>query len=270
MDKRNSIINMESIFKYNIGQVLLTAISSFFISLLMTTIVEAQTGLGDIQSDISKDGNTVHFSAEHAGLQLEFCTPSMVRVRSSWDREFNEEKYLGLMVTKHDWPPVDIQSTEEEDFFDFETEDLKVRVYKSPLLIEFYSAEGRLLSTEKFDQDAGGITQEDEGVSVRKKLFRDEQFFGFGERMDFINQRGKKLNLTVGRGIGRPHIVGAYNILEANYSPVPFFMSTRGYGIFFNTPYTTERGAFQPGIPSKPREVKWITISCTDLIFPLF
>src|SRR5699024_3155400 len=31
-----------------------------------------------------------------------------------------------------------------------------------------------------------------------------------------------------------------YNILEANYSPVPFFMSTRGYGIFFHTPYATQ------------------------------
>ncbi|GAA5522123.1 DUF4968 domain-containing protein [Aliifodinibius salicampi] len=212
----------------------------FLISMAIPVVGQAQESIGTLQSDIEQKGNIIMMSATNAEVQLEFCTPSMVRVRSSWDREFNEEKSLGLMVTKHDWPPVDIQSTEEEDFLDFETEYLKVRVYKSPLLVEFYSADGKLLSTEKFDQDARGITQEDEGVSVRKKLFRDEQFFGFGERMDFVNQRGKKLNLTVGRGIGRPHIVGAYNILEANYSPVPFFMSTRGYGIFFNTPYTTE------------------------------
>lgn len=207
---------MDRMFKY-IFHGFIVGVCLLLISLLMVTNVEAQTGLGNINADISKEGNSLHFSAEHADLELTFWTSSMVRVRSSWDREFNEEKSLGLMVTKHDWPPVDIQSTEQKNLFDFETEDLKVRVYKSPLLIEFYSADGKLLSTEKFDKKVGGITQVEEGVSVRKKLFKDEQFFGFGERMDFINQRGKKLNLTVGRGIGRPHIVGAYNILEANY-----------------------------------------------------
>jgi alpha-glucosidase len=33
--------------------------------------------------------------------------------------------------------------------------------------------------------------------------------------------------------------VGAYNVLEANYSPIPFFMSTKGYGIFFHNSYPT-------------------------------
>lgn len=215
---------------------------SFLTILLIPFFAQSQTGgsLGDFSKILSEDGNAISIKTSKAYLKLAFCTPSMVRVRASWDQEFNEEESLGLMVTKYDWPPVDIQQTEEEDFVNFETKDLSVRVYKSPLLVAFYSSDGKLLSTEKFDHDAGGIIQKEEGVSVQKKLFPDEQFFGFGERMDFVNQRGKKLNLTVGRGIGRPHIVGAYNILEANYSPVPFFMSTRGYGIFFHTPYTTQ------------------------------
>lgn len=62
--------------------------------------------------------------------------------------------------------------------------------------------------------------------------------------MDFIDQLGKKLTLDVGRGTARDHEQGAYNILEANYSPVPFFMSTRGYGIFMHnsTPSTWDMG----------------------------
>lgn len=214
-------------------------ISILLFCFMMAGNAEAQTSMGDIQSGIKREGNAIYFSAENADLKLEFCTSFMVRVRSSWDREFSEEESLGLMVTRYDWPPVDIQSTEESDFFDLETKDLRVRVYKSPVLVEFYSSEGKLLSTEKFDRDSGGMEKDGENVSVQKKLFPDEQFFGFGERMDFVNQRGKKLHLTVGRGIGRPHIIGAYNILEANYSPVPFFMSILGYGIFFHTPYAT-------------------------------
>ena len=77
-------------------------------------------------------------------------------------------------------------------------------------------------------------------VAVSKKLSADEHFFGFGERMDFMDRRSKKLNLNVGRGKGLPHAIGAYNILEANYCPVPFFMSTKGYGIFMHNSFATD------------------------------
>lgn len=204
----------------------------------MAEYAESQTSIGSLQSDFEQDGNSIRLSSEHADLMLEFCTPSMVRVRASWDREFDEHD--GWMVIREDWSLVDIRTSEEEEFYDFETESLQIRVHKSPLKVEFYSSEGTLLSTENLDGSSGGMVKSQGMVSTQKKLFANEQFFGFGERMDFINQRGKKINLNVGRGLGRPHIVGAYNILEANYSPVPFFMSTRGYGIFFHTPYVTE------------------------------
>jgi alpha-glucosidase (family GH31 glycosyl hydrolase) len=207
-------------------------------------------GPGTVQSSPVREGNRLLISAEHADVQIEFCTASMVRVRSSWDREFDENAALGLMVTKRDWPPVVINTAEEADFYELESKQLLVRVYKSPLRLEFYASDGTLLSTERIE--VGGMAQEVAGVSVHKKLQDSEQVFGFGQRMDFINQRGKQLELTVGRGMGRPHIIGAYNILEANYSPVPFFMSTRGYGIFLHTPYTSrwDMGHATPGVYS--------------------
>ena len=45
--------------------------------------------------------------------------------------------------------------------------------------------------------------------------------------MSILDRRGKEVTLNVGRGLGKPHIIGAYNVLEANYAPVPFFMSTK-------------------------------------------
>ncbi len=207
--------------------------------LLLVSNALVASGPGDIQAVVEKDGNRVRFSADNADVQLEFCTPSMVRVRSSWDREFDENSALGLMVPTNEWPSVSVRSTEMDDFYKLETDALTIRVYKSPLRLEFYTSDGTLLSTEKLNTQAAGMVREEQGIAVHKKLHAGEQVFGFGQRMDFVNQRGKRLELTVGRGIGRPHIVGAYNILEANYSPVPFFMSTRGYGIFLHTPYTS-------------------------------
>lgn len=215
---------------------------------------QALSSAGDIQSAPERQGNAIHISAEHADVVIEFVSPSMVRVRSSWDGNFDDALGSGLMLVEQDWPSVSIQSTERAEIFEFESTDLTLRLHKSPLLMEFYSSEGTLLSTEQLEGGPGGIRKEEGGVSVHKKLHPDEQVFGFGQRMDFVNQRGKALELSVGRGEGLPHIVGAYNILEANYSPVPFFMSTRGYGIFLHTPYTShwdmgnsrpERYAFQ-------------------------
>src|SRR6185436_10879102 len=77
-------------------------------------------------------------------------------------------------------------------------------------------------------------------VKCVKSMDPEEHFFGFGERMDFLDRRFKRLKLNVGRGRGMPHVAGAYNILEANYSPIPFFMSTNGYGIFFHNAFPTD------------------------------
>ncbi|WP_341939472.1 glycoside hydrolase family 31 protein [Marinimicrobium sp. C2-29] len=214
---------------------------------LFIGIVEAKASAGEIESEPEREGNVIRFSTTSLELQIEFCTPSMVRIRSSRDREFDEDAGLGLMVTRHDWPAVAVSTAEETDFYELESEQLLVRVYKSPVQLEFYSSDGTLLSTERIED--GGMVQDEAGVSVHKKLHDEEQVFGFGQRMDFVNQRGKQLELTVGRGMGRPHIIGAYNILEANYSPVPFFMSTRGYGTFLHTPYTSnwDMGKSDPG-----------------------
>lgn len=80
----------------------------------------------------------------------------------------------------------------------------------------------------------------DSTVNIKAILEADEHFFGFGERMDKLDQRGSLVKLNVGLGRGEKPAVGGKDILRANYCPVPFFMSTRGYGLFFHTGYATE------------------------------
>mgnify|MGYP002240949247 FL=1 len=58
--------------------------------------------------------------------------------------------------------------------------------------------------------------------------------------MDFMDQRGRKIYLNVELGRGIKPAVGGKDILRANYCPVPFMMSTKGYGLFFHTPFATE------------------------------
>lgn len=198
---------------------------------------QAQSGPGNLTSLNQKDSNIYELSAENADIQLEFCTPEMVRIRTSWNRKF--EKNEPYMVSKYEWAPVKVTTKEDADQYLFETAKLSIRIHKAPFKIEIANQDGDILSSEELADNAGGAYQKQAIVGSKKRLMPEEHFFGFGERMDFVDQRGKKLSMNVGRGEGRPHIIGAYNILEANYAPVPFFMSTRGYGIFLHNPYAT-------------------------------
>lgn len=212
-----------------------------------TLCTMANTGIGDIKGSFTRKGNTFLFTATRANVQLEFCTPGMVRIRSSWTRTFEANE--PWMVVQYQWPAMNVQVKTLPEYFLLTTPQLQVRVYKAAARIDIYSAAGKLLSSEKITTGQGGMHTQGDTVSCTKQCQPDEQFFGFGERMDFINQRSKKVNLNVGRGKGLPHAVGAYNILEANYSPIPFFMSTQGYAIFFHNSFATswDMGATNAG-----------------------
>lgn len=64
-----------------------------------------------------------------------------------------------------------------------------------------------------------------EWVSVVFSASQDEHFIGFGERFDCIDQRGEELTLWVEDGATR----------DLTYIPVPFYMSSKGYGLWLDT-----------------------------------
>jgi alpha-glucosidase len=191
----------------------------------------AQQTAGNYQSGFKQEGNRFYFTNTGSKTIIEFCTPSMFRVRTSWTGRFAENE--PWMVKQYNFQPVAVTAKQNTGDFLLTSSNLKIKVNKSPFRIEVYNAKNELLSADN------GIYKMADTVGCIKKLGADEHFFGFGERMDFLDRRQKKLTLNVGRGTGLPHAVGAYNILEANYSPVPFFMSTKGYGIFFHNAYPT-------------------------------
>ncbi|WP_205499784.1 glycoside hydrolase family 31 protein [Rufibacter psychrotolerans] len=212
------------------------SITFFLLLVALPLLSQAREGIGKLTSKPEQKQNVFTFTTDKAKVQLEFCTPDMVRVRTSWDGSFepNEE----YMVVQYTWGPLKVDLKKKSGNYVLSTEKLQVRVNQNPLTLEIANQAGDILSTETFGQN-GGAYKNGTVVGTRKKLMPDEHFFGFGERMDFTDQRGKEVNLNVGRGTLKPHIIGAYNVMEANYAPVPFFMSTRGYGIFLHNSYAT-------------------------------
>jgi len=207
---------------------------AFALSLIFMFAIARAQSIGDYKSGFKKTGNTISFLTTKGEVKLEFCTPEIFRVRSSWNGKFEANE--NLMVINYNWANVAVKISDKKDHFLLATSKLVLKLYKNPFRIDVFDAKGKLLSSET----NGALAKENTKVGVTKKLEADEHFFGFGERMDFMDRRFKKLTLNVGRGKGLPHAVGAYNILEANYCPVPFFMSTKGYGIFFHNSFATE------------------------------
>lgn len=187
--------------------------------------------IGDFQKLKKEKNNTFHLKTSEADVKVEFCTSSIVRFRTSWNGNFRENE--PYMVSNYNWDQVEIQQNETSEKLSFQTNQLNVEIHKSPFQIHIYDRQGNLLNADIVAEKESS----EETFGATKKLQADEHFFGFGERMDVLDRRGKEVTLNVGRGLGKPHIIGAYNVLEANYAPVPFFMSTKGYGIFYHTSY---------------------------------
>lgn len=214
---------------FNKGRIILIVLFCF-----QGVIARAQTFIGKYQSGFREKGNEVYFSAQNADMMLDFCNPSMFRVQVSWKRNFNANE--PWMVTKYRWEPVTFKASDIGEAFRIQTSKLNIIINKATMAITVYNKDGKILISQN---DGGGGYKNADSVASKQVLYPGEQFFGFGERMDFQDQRGKLITLDVGRGTAHSHIMGAYNVLKANYSPVPFFMSTRGYGIFFHNSYKT-------------------------------
>ncbi|MHC5108327.1 MAG: glycoside hydrolase family 31 protein [Planctomycetota bacterium] len=90
---------------------------------------------------------------------------------------------------------------------------------------------------------------EDHKVSVRIPTDSDEQIFGFGLQFDRTRHNRRILTLNVdhfARGGGATH------------APVPFYMSTKGYGVFINTARFLKvycQVGNRKGSPNNPPEV---------------
>lgn len=196
--------------------------------------------IGAYQSGFKQQGNSFSFYTTQGEVRLEICSAEMFRLRYSWTKKFEENE--NLMVVKYNWPNVPTQVKVLPDYFQISTAKLHIKLQKRPFKLSVYDEKNRLLNEDS------AIERKQNSTTITKKMQANEHFFGFGERMDFIDRRAKKVTLNVGRGKGLPHAIGAYNILEANYCPVPFFMSTKGYGIYLHNSFAThwDMGASQP------------------------
>ncbi|MFL6208540.1 MAG: TIM-barrel domain-containing protein [Pyrinomonadaceae bacterium] len=115
----------------------------------------------------------------------------------------------------------------------------RVRLVKEPWHIEFYDQTGRLLTRTQnmgdpatyftpipfsFIRRAGDLARR---TAATFQLAHDEKIFGCGESFTRLDKRGQRVNAWTRDGMGVQN--------EFMYKPIPFFLSSQGYGMFIHT-----------------------------------
>lgn len=110
--------------------------------------------------------------------------PCSLKMSSGWFR-------------KYDFTPVHYTVEDKGAAWLITTGKLIIEATKNPFCLSVSDKNGKLLYTELAEQRFYK-----DSVKTKAVLQPDEHFFGFGERMDFMDQRGRKvyLNVELGRG----------------------------------------------------------------------
>jgi len=187
-------------------------------------------------------------------FSIEFVSPKTVRIRMASGPQF--KKFDSLMLAgpvPHDssWKYEKISGGHR-----YTSAFGSVTITEKPWHIEFRDASGKLLTRSYHDGDDGSFSPRLPFSFVRRAadysrsmaavftLSPGEKIFGCGESFTSLDKRGQKVVLwtTDANGIQTGKM----------YKPIPFFMSSAGYGMFMHTttPITCDFGNSFAGLNS--------------------
>ncbi|MHC4526862.1 MAG: glycoside hydrolase family 31 protein [Planctomycetota bacterium] len=197
---------------------------------------QAYTMMGNVSS-YQKDGYNITFNCENGKVRLSFLKEDLVRVHMApAGKDFPaDELHLRdngpYAVVTYTWPGVSYDISEAFDpdlegaIYKIKAGKLMVKVRKQPFKLAFYDSAGKLLVMEKEGIVDAGLGYEGSKVYETMALGDDEHFFGFGAHNHPLDMRGREIVCSA---------TELQSKSETGGFPVPFFMSTRGYGVFFN------------------------------------
>jgi alpha-D-xyloside xylohydrolase len=236
------------------------------------TRFDAATGRGTLQWDRYVRQGSLNFAKLDAGFSratanefpgteydrdpalpfaIDFVSPRTVRLRFSTRdvaletmHDPHEIMLVGAVPTDRSW-----RVTTTDSVTSYTSAFGSVRVVRNPWAVELYDATGRLLTRTQRNGEPASFypyvpfsfvrRARDVGRSVAAtfELASDEKIFGMGESFTRLDKRGQHVVAYL------RDAMGAQNRLQ--YKAVPFFLSSRGYGMFVHTsaPVTFDVGA---------------------------
>lgn len=173
-----------------------------------------------------KQPNGLLIQQKDGVLRLEVCTPSIVHVLYSKETTLPQHPDDGVIVKKT-WDPVDWKVSEDEKGIVLETAKLKIGITKTDGAIAYRTAEGQPLTTDTY-RSLRPVTVNGEEALHPEVFFAiygsHEGIYGLGQHQAGVwNFRGETVDLSQ----------------ENTNIAIPMWVSTNGYGIFWNNPSRT-------------------------------
>ncbi|HUK89170.1 MAG TPA: TIM-barrel domain-containing protein [Blastocatellia bacterium] len=201
---------------------------------------------------LSPDRQNEEFPTEYdaspaTSFLIEFVSPRTVRIRINTARgDIRREASLMLVADPpedHSWK---VEQTDKSTTY--RSAYGSVTLVKDPWQIQIRDASGRLLTSTQNKDDQHSFasplpfcfvrraTDLGRSVAAAFSLSPDEKIFGCGESFTRLNKRGQKVALYTRDAMGVQN--------SRMYKPIPFFMSSNGYGMFLHTstPVTLDFG----------------------------
>jgi alpha-D-xyloside xylohydrolase len=199
--------------------------------------------LGSLQPVVANEfpGNE-YAASPRLPFTIEFSSPKTVRIKmqSGFNTKANQESLMLLNgkapVDKASWKYAPIKGG-----YQYTSEFGKVEIQTQPFHIKIYDASGKLLTSTVNHSDFRSSTYTpvlpfsyvrrasdySRSFNAAFMLSPDEKIFGCGESFTQFNKRGQKVVLWTDDANGVQN--------ETMYKPIPFYMSSRGYGVFMHT-----------------------------------
>jgi len=177
-------------------------------------------------------------------IEISFWSDSIFRIRYAENNLYEKieaqsplqkEMIVGKPESDLD---IHIESTEEKLIV--KTGLIELRISKEPFNIKAYDHENNLFyeqrkyelfTSDTFDMSIAK-TNNKTACFEALSMTGDEEIFGLGERFDYVGRRGKQVDFWNKDAIGTSN--------TRTYINVPFWFSTRGYGLFLNSTAKTE------------------------------
>ena len=171
-------------------------------------------------------------------FSISFISPRAIRLRVA-TRDVPLTDLPSLMLTAI--PPLDHswKSEQNDTAITYTSAYGQIRVIKDPWRLEFLDHHGRLLTRSQNLKETRSFAQPVPFCFIRRasdlshhiaasfQLSPDEKIFGCGESFTRLNKRGQKVILYTRDALGAQ--------TPRMYKPIPFFMSSNGYGMFVHT-----------------------------------
>ncbi|GAB4316398.1 MAG: hypothetical protein Kow00127_07870 [Bacteroidales bacterium] len=186
---------------------------------LTKTLVSMSNVVGNITS-VSLDTNTVEITCTPAKVRVIFYTPEMFRIWLAPNGYFSNPAGNHI-VQDYSFPLIPVTLNDEGNYYSISSGTLTLRAWKNPLRFALYTSDGETL-----------IWEESSGLDFGTRTFQylteqpDEYFYGGGMQNGYFSHKGSLIKIS-------KEIQNWDDGAVPN--PVPFYMSTRGYGAFRNT-----------------------------------